>query len=294
MQEVAHYSYSGDFSFGEENAHMKVDLLRFQLLRLRGQADEARAPLSALLVRLQSIPHSTPLLAEALLWQARWHCQNGEIDSAEHIYGRLTDLAQELLPLQAQTLQVLQARLHLARGEAGKALSLLERLVTPARQKGMVRRAFEMQLLGALALAALKQTDEAHQQLGALLAQTRNEGLLRLFLDEGEWVGALLRAWLPTCADKSLRAYGQSIIQAFATPFSAQDKRAPSPLLEPLSAQEQRVLALLVAGRNNQEIAAELVISINTVKGHVKNLYRKLNVNSRVQAGEMARQFHLL
>jgi LuxR family transcriptional regulator, maltose regulon positive regulatory protein len=42
------------------------------------------------------------------------------------------------------------------------------------------------------------------------------------------------------------------------------------------------VLALLVAGRSNPEIAETLIVSVNTVKGHVKNLYRKLNVNTRM------------
>ena len=54
-----------------------------------------------------------------------------------------------------------------------------------------------------------------------------------------------------------------------------------SALVEPLNAQEQRVLRLLAAGRSNPEIARELVVSINTVKAHVQSIYRKLNVNNR-------------
>jgi DNA-binding CsgD family transcriptional regulator len=54
--------------------------------------------------------------------------------------------------------------------------------------------------------------------------------------------------------------------------------------------QEQRVLRLLAAGWTNREIARELVMSVNTVKGHVKHLYRKLGVSNRVQASEAARQ----
>lgn len=50
--------------------------------------------------------------------------------------------------------------------------------------------------------------------------------------------------------------------------------------LEPLSPQEQHVLRLLVSGHTNQEIAKELVISVNIVKDHVKYLYRKLGVSN--------------
>ena len=65
-------------------------------------------------------------------------------------------------------------------------------------------------------------------------------------------------------------------------------------LIEPLSAQEQRVLRLLAAGRSNPEIAQELVVSVNTVKTQAQSIYRKLNVKSRMEAGEAARRLKLL
>ncbi|EFH85942.1 LuxR C-terminal-related transcriptional regulator [Ktedonobacter racemifer] len=64
-------------------------------------------------------------------------------------------------------------------------------------------------------------------------------------------------------------------------------------LVEPLSAHEERVLHLLIAGLSNQEIASELIISVNTVKYHIKHLYQKLGVSNRLQASEAARQLHL-
>jgi LuxR family maltose regulon positive regulatory protein len=61
-----------------------------------------------------------------------------------------------------------------------------------------------------------------------------------------------------------------------------------------LTPQEQRVLRLLAAGRSNGEIAGDLMVSINTIKAHVKKIYSKLHVGNRVAAIEVARAMHLL
>jgi DNA-binding CsgD family transcriptional regulator len=66
------------------------------------------------------------------------------------------------------------------------------------------------------------------------------------------------------------------------------------PITEPLSLQEERVLSLLVSGFSYQEIAQELWISINTVKTHVKSVYRKLNVNRRREARDVVRRYNIL
>lgn len=51
-----------------------------------------------------------------------------------------------------------------------------------------------------------------------------------------------------------------------------------------LTPRERQLLAALAQGRTNAEIAAEVGISLNTVKFHLKNLYDKLNVGNRAQA----------
>jgi DNA-binding NarL/FixJ family response regulator len=51
-----------------------------------------------------------------------------------------------------------------------------------------------------------------------------------------------------------------------------------------LSPREQSVLALIVSGQSNDEIATELYLSINTVKTVIRSVYRKIGINSRSQA----------
>ena len=61
-----------------------------------------------------------------------------------------------------------------------------------------------------------------------------------------------------------------------------------------ISQREQEVLALLANGQSNQQIADSLFVSINTIKTHIKNLYAKLEVSSRTQAVQKARDLHLI
>ena len=53
--------------------------------------------------------------------------------------------------------------------------------------------------------------------------------------------------------------------------------------IDPLTEREMEVLRLIDEGMSNHEIAENLNITINTVKGHIKNIYQKLGVNRRVQ-----------
>ena len=66
------------------------------------------------------------------------------------------------------------------------------------------------------------------------------------------------------------------------------------PLVEPLSMRELEVLQLLAAGLANKEIAQRLVISIGTVKNHLKSIYGKLEVDSRTRAVARGRELGLL
>ena len=64
--------------------------------------------------------------------------------------------------------------------------------------------------------------------------------------------------------------------------------------VETLSRREIDVLRLMADGQSNQEIAQVLVVALNTVKMHVKHIYRKLGVRNRVQAVAQARSLGLL
>lgn len=81
---------------------------------------------------------------------------------------------------------------------------------------------------------------------------------------------------------------------AVHAPPTEQSNRVHSPLVEPLSSREVEVLQLLAAGLESPQIASELIIGVNTVRTHIKHIYGKLGVHSRLQAVERARELGLL
>jgi LuxR family maltose regulon positive regulatory protein len=82
--------------------------------------------------------------------------------------------------------------------------------------------------------------------------------------------------------------------------LSSFERRAPGveitkpELLEPLSARERAVLRYLPTLMSNTEIAGELFLSVNTVKTHLRSIYRKLGATRRRDAVERARRLELL
>ncbi len=89
--------------------------------------------------------------------------------------------------------------------------------------------------------------------------------------------------------------YVGKLLAAFGQPSAP--RHIPSdvhPSIEPMSERELEVLKLVAAGLKNQEIAEELFVVVGTVKAHLNSIYRKLGVQSRIQAVSRAKELNLL
>ena len=118
---------------------------------------------------------------------------------------------------------------------------------------------------------------------------------LRLpFAMERSWIKPVLRHD-PELAHPYRRLLEPDLISPARDEARLQDAGRPVPLIvEPLSEREREVLEHVAALESTAEIATEMYISVNTVKTHLKSIYRKLSATHRGEAVRHARQFGLL
>jgi LuxR family maltose regulon positive regulatory protein len=149
-----------------------------------------------------------------------------------------------------------------------------------------------------VALNAHGDKDRAAQTLIDALALAEPGGFIRLFLDEGPPMARLLAA---TATQGIMPDYIELLLAAFAVEKQRGEETprhfdtAPAqPLVEPLSQRELEVLYLIAQGCSNQEISERLFVALDTVKGHNRKIFGKLQVQRRTEAVARARELGLL
>ena len=188
------------------------------------------------------------------------------------------------------------ARVLIAAGKPSEALDILERIYEVTTQRGHISLAIEVMSLQALALHAGGDTDEAMIVLEQALSLAEPGGFLRIFVDEGPPMARLLYEAL---SREISMEYVQKLLAAFPDAEPDMDildhpVSSESEWIEPLSERELEVLQLIAEGFSRQEIASQLVLSLNTIKTHARNIFSKLGVNNQMQAVGKARGLGLL
>ncbi|MFN2221660.1 MAG: LuxR C-terminal-related transcriptional regulator, partial [Candidatus Promineifilaceae bacterium] len=144
----------------------------------------------------------------------------------------------------------------------------------------------ELLVLQALVLDYGGNNAAARQALKNALDLAQPGSLVRTFLDAGPALAPLLAQMEGPYALSLYRAFRQE-------PRAQNDDKSAAAMLN-LTPREVEILQEIVAGLSNKEIEEKLVISRNTVRTHIKNLYSKLEVSSRTQAIKKARELQLL
>lgn len=261
------------------------------IFSVKGDSAQAHEFLKSLEAKIQN----PALLREIQNTQALLSIRAGDISSLDWWVKIVSEKDHDALHLQKEREIFALARLRMAEGKAGEVFDLLKEWQEDAAQNGRVRSLVEASCVEALAHYVEADLSAAAQPLNQALSLGHAKGFRRLFLDEGSRMATLLQAALPTLSNRTLNLYTTTLLHSFSAQEISQLPAADATIkIEPLSQQELRVLRLLVAGLSNADIARELVVSTNTIKTHVKSIYRKLTVNSRDEAREVARELRLV
>ena len=305
----------GEHLAGVTHAHLALAWVHVE----RGQLAEAQIRLER--AKERSMPGGEPWLQGVLrVVEARALILSGRPDEAIKVAGfpgaRLAPHDEWLTGL----VTVVTAEALLASGEPQQALAAVtvglsagspERAVLTAlarRDIGDVRGAAAAmastaddlprapratQLQGWMLQARLAfdrgQSERANLLVERLLRAASAEGFRRPLADEGEW----LRWFLDRdgAALRSHRPFVRSLVAPDEPPRAPQPWVTPDQaVVEPLTERETQVLELLAQMCSTDEIAAELFVSANTVKTHLKGIFRKYAVNRRVDAVRRGRE----
>ncbi|HEU4744021.1 MAG TPA: LuxR C-terminal-related transcriptional regulator, partial [Anaerolineales bacterium] len=194
---------------------------------------------------------------------------------------------------QTYALPLSQARVCLAQGDPSAALVILKEYRQQAEAKHWQDERLKAMVLEVVALHTQGEKEEAAQVLGEALALAEPGGFIRIFVDEGSPMAELLTGL------KSGGGGRKEYVHKLLAAFEMQDQIHPSnfspqPLLDPLTPRELEVLRLIAQGLSNNEIGKRLFLALDTVKGHNRRIFDKLQVQRRTEAVARAHELGLL
>ncbi|MHB8135044.1 MAG: LuxR C-terminal-related transcriptional regulator [Anaerolineaceae bacterium] len=281
-----------------------------QLARLCEQVIDRLISCELFYSRLK-ITQKDPVSADCFLTQAEQHARQygytvrfPDIAAARAklcLYNGDTDAAAQ--HVQNEDRWLVRAEVLIAQGNPSAALAI----IVPHRQRMEERKLADQLLvtivLQALALHALDEKDQTRQVLKESLTLAEPGGFIRLFVDAGKPMRLMLqdlKSWIdrhPEEQDQWLMAYLEKILAAFASPTEIQASKLMSQqsgLIEPLSQRELEVLKLICQGQSNNDICKQLYLALDTVKGHNRRIFEKLQVHRRTEAIARARELNLI
>ncbi|MFM0505608.1 LuxR C-terminal-related transcriptional regulator [Paraburkholderia caffeinilytica] len=229
------------------------------------------------------------LLANALCLRSRWLLEEGSLDEAEAALLRCEALAARDAGAVRSTAWEIRVCADLARirmclhlNDFDGAMSRLKPLSALSEAGGRWCRAAALRLQMAIAEQGRHNDRAAREHLVEALRIGHRLGLMRSLLDElGECRQILEGLPLEAGFDPVLGFYAQRLIDAAQAAPSHPKMAAVHVPIQSLSERENEVLGLLALALPNKKIARVMDVSLDTVKWHLKNIYRKLDVTGR-------------
>jgi LuxR family maltose regulon positive regulatory protein len=267
------------------------------------------------------VKNPIPMLQPVEARKVRIHLKQGRLDKAQAwMRERGLSVADEVNYLGEYEYLTL-ARAHMVERSFEGVTDLLERLLALAETQKRMGSVIEILMTQALVYQAQGNQPQALAALERALTLTEHEGYLRTFVDEGEPMRLLMLDFRSIIEEQGhdgihpLFDYVNRLLAAFPESLESipQSKIAnqkhlhpPAPdartgvaqvqvskIIEPLSERELEVLKLLRSELSGPEIAQRLIVSLNTLRTHTKNIFNKLGVNNRRAAVHRAEELGL-
>ena len=183
------------------------------------------------------------------------------------------------------------ARIELAAGSPEAAIAAVATFLADERDPIGLTARLDAWVLDAIARDELRDEEAALRALERSLDLAEPRGLVWPLVRGGPPIRSLLRRIIRRgTAHRALAGDVLAALEGSGTVIHYDT----GPLLEPLTDRELTVLRFLPTMMSNTEIASEMFVSVNTVKTHLKHVYRKLDVTDRRDAVRRGRELRLL
>ncbi len=230
------------------------------------------------------------MMNEDINWVDRWLQENNTQEYEEITYSNEQDF-------------ILRVRLLFFQNKLEAATLLLNQLAEAAQTSDRNGSLIQIFILQALIARSQGQNKISFSWLIQALNIAEPQGYVRVFIDEGESMRALLQEYRSEIDTGNLRAENQArlslyvnkILAAFSIDQGQTNKVSRSlPFPEPLTSREMEILTLICMGLSNREIARKLFVTDSTVKTHLHHIFEKINVESRAQLIVRAHELKLI
>jgi LuxR family maltose regulon positive regulatory protein len=286
-----------DLDAAEEHGLQSLELAR-QYERIIDRYVISEVFLARLKLARGNVPGAAEILAQASLSarEQNFVHRMPEIAAVQVLtFLRQGNLAGAAQLAQSHGLALGQARVDLARGDTSAALLGLREYREQVEAKNWQDERLKASILQAVTHQARGDKDRAMQFLGDALALAEPGGFIRVFVDEGALMAQLLS---DAAARGMVPHYTARLLDAFEAEKQKTEDRSTlssdQSLVEPLSPRELEVLGLIAQGLSNDEIGKRLFLALDTVKGHNRRIFDKLQVQRRTEAVARARELGLL
>ena len=186
-------------------------------------------------------------------------------------------------------LPISAAQVFLARGDTFSALQILEVLQAESCTVNWNNEQLRVMILHAIATFDQGEKNKAVRLMEKVLILTEPEGFIRIFVDQGM---PMFRLLSETAAQGIRREYINRLKDALKAEKKQNEEMQP--LIDPLSQREIEVLKLIALGLSNNEIGEKLFLALDTVKGHNRRIFSKLDVKNRTMAIAKARSLNII